>query len=54
MTSSERSRWGHDGRPGGVKPLLADRLAAALEAVELRVTVLCEQCLRIACLGARL
>ncbi len=33
---------------GKVKPLLADRLAAALEAVELGVTVLCEQGRRIA------
>jgi 8-oxo-dGTP pyrophosphatase MutT (NUDIX family) len=32
---------------GKVKPLLADRLAAALEAVELGVTVLCEQGRRI-------
>jgi 8-oxo-dGTP pyrophosphatase MutT (NUDIX family) len=31
-----------------VKPLLADRLAAALDAVELGATVLCEQGLRIA------
>ncbi|TWF78383.1 ADP-ribose pyrophosphatase YjhB (NUDIX family) [Pseudonocardia hierapolitana] len=33
---------------GKVKPVLADRIAAALEAVELGVTVLCEQGRRIA------
>jgi hypothetical protein len=33
---------------GKVKPVLADRLAAAMDAVELGVTVLCEQGRRIA------
>jgi hypothetical protein len=33
---------------GKVEPLLADRIAAALEAVEQGVTVLCEQGRRIA------